>query len=131
PAARQENHGAAPTSCSGSKRRSLNSLKNCLDRWVHFTDQLRDECYDGYNLLLEQQSNIDEHFERQRLHEIYDYVDVEGLPLYAKDAICQVFEHMLVLWGKYEALARTLTKLVSLADDNDPDPDLTKAVLFG
>ncbi|QDY05387.1 hypothetical protein FF962_31610 [Pseudomonas aeruginosa] len=36
PAARQENHGAAPTSCSGSKRRSLNSLKNCLDRWVHF-----------------------------------------------------------------------------------------------
>ncbi|MGU0935145.1 hypothetical protein ACSETY_05090, partial [Pseudomonas aeruginosa] len=27
---------AAPTSCSGSKRRSLNSLKNCLDRWVHF-----------------------------------------------------------------------------------------------
>ncbi|MFP7826257.1 hypothetical protein ACLHTV_31935, partial [Pseudomonas aeruginosa] len=35
-AARQENHGAAPTSCSGSKRRSLNSLKNCLDRWVHF-----------------------------------------------------------------------------------------------
>ncbi|WP_446727476.1 hypothetical protein, partial [Pseudomonas aeruginosa] len=25
-----------PTSCSGSKRRSLNSLKNCLDRWVHF-----------------------------------------------------------------------------------------------
>ncbi|MFL3599348.1 hypothetical protein ACJU29_21680, partial [Pseudomonas aeruginosa] len=36
--ARQENHGAAPTSCSGSKRRSLNSLKNCLDRWVHFTE---------------------------------------------------------------------------------------------
>ncbi|WP_354619932.1 hypothetical protein [Pseudomonas aeruginosa] len=41
PAARQENHGAAPTSCSGSKRRSLNSLKNCLDRWVHFIDLLR------------------------------------------------------------------------------------------
>ncbi|MCZ9718471.1 hypothetical protein, partial [Pseudomonas aeruginosa] len=38
PAARQENHGAAPTSCSGSKRRSLNSLKNCLDRWVHFIE---------------------------------------------------------------------------------------------
>lgn len=96
-----------------------------------YADQLRDECYDGYNLLLEQQSNIDEHFERQRLHEIYDYVDVEGLPLYAKDAICQVFEHMLVLWGKYETLARTLTKVVHLADDNDPDPDLTKAALFG
>ncbi|WP_261337107.1 integrase core domain-containing protein, partial [Pseudomonas aeruginosa] len=30
--------GAAPTSCSGSKRRSLNSLKNCLDRWVHFIE---------------------------------------------------------------------------------------------
>ncbi|MGI9808735.1 hypothetical protein ACR3H8_32530, partial [Pseudomonas aeruginosa] len=27
-----------PTSCSGSKRRSLNSLKNCLDRWVHFRE---------------------------------------------------------------------------------------------
>nr|WBW52306.1 hypothetical protein IGGMDNGE_00382 [Pseudomonas aeruginosa] len=44
PAARQENHGAAPTSCSGSKRRSLNSLKNCLDRWVHFTRRLPAAC---------------------------------------------------------------------------------------
>src|SRR5437762_2134483 len=38
PAARKKNHGAAPTSCSIGNGHSLNSLKNCLDRWVHFTD---------------------------------------------------------------------------------------------
>lgn len=95
-----------------------------------YADQLRDECYDGYSSLIEQQSILDEHLESQRLQEIYDYVGVEGLPLYAKDVICQVFEHLLVLWKKYEALARRLTKMAHLVDDNDPDPDFTRAVLF-
>ncbi|HFH3921580.1 hypothetical protein [Pseudomonas aeruginosa] len=95
-----------------------------------YADQLRDECYEGYNLLIEQQSILEEHLESQHLQEIYDYVDVEGLPLHAKDAICQVFEHMLALWGKYETQARSLTKMAHLVDENDPDPDLTKAALF-
>ncbi|WP_275629616.1 hypothetical protein [Pseudomonas sp. 273] len=49
-----------------------------------YAEQLREECYDGYNLLLEQQSNIDEHFESQHIQEIYDYVDVGGFPFTPK-----------------------------------------------
>ncbi|WP_311054218.1 hypothetical protein, partial [Pseudomonas aeruginosa] len=57
PAARQENHGAAPTSCSGSKRRSLNSLKNCLDRWVHFTLMVRADTLDARSPRLRKRSD--------------------------------------------------------------------------
>lgn len=97
--------------------------------FIEFANEMREECRQGYDSLLEQQEMLEEHFESARFDDVFafneDYLEEETLRLFN-----QVFDHLHTQWVAYEKLARSLVGMAHLIDEPDPDKGLTEALLF-
>lgn len=97
--------------------------------FIEFANEMREECREGYDSLLEQQEMLDEQFEFARFDEVFafneDYLEVETIRLFN-----QVFDHLHTQWVAYEKLARSLVGMAHLIDETDPDKGLTEALLL-
>ena len=97
--------------------------------FIEFANEMREECRQGYDSLLEQQEMLEEHFESARFDEVFafneDCLEEETLRLFN-----QVVEHLHTQWVAYEKLARSLVGMAHLVDEPDPDKGLTEALLF-
>lgn len=97
--------------------------------FIEFANEVREECRQGYDSLLEQQEMLEEHFESARFDDVFafneDCLEEETLRLFN-----QVFDHLHTQWVAYEKLARSLVGMAHLIDEPDPDKGLTEALLF-
>ncbi|MHC8392664.1 hypothetical protein ACYZT8_03190 [Pseudomonas sp. LB3P93] len=97
--------------------------------FTEFADEIREECRDGYDSLLEQQEILNEHLESVRFDQVFAF-DEDSLEVETTRLINQVFDHLHTQWVAYEKLARSLVGMAHLIDEPDPDKGLTEALLF-
>lgn len=122
----------------GSKRfTSLNDIPihmreyfdDTNEAFTEFANEIREECRDGYDSLLEQQEILNEHLESVRFDQVFAF-DEDSLEVETTRLISQVFDHLHTQWVAYEGLARSLVGMAHLIDEPDPDKGLTEALLF-
>jgi hypothetical protein len=123
----------------GGRKRftSLNNIPTPLrehfdetdEDFIEFANEMREECRQGYDSLLEQQEMLEEHLESPRFDDVFAFneecLEEETLRLFN-----QVFDHLHTQWVAYEKLARSLVGMAHLIDEPDPDKGLTEALLF-
>lgn len=99
------------------------------EAFTEFANEIREECRDGYDSLLEQQEILNEHLESVRFDQVFAF-DEDSLEVETTRLINQVFDHLHTQWLAYEKLARSLVGMAHLIDEPDPDKGLTEALLF-